>query len=60
MPIYIYKKGTQKNLYYFYKELSSKNSDRNKKMKNNKVDKENKENIPNNELYIALVSNKVI
>ena len=29
-------------------------------MKNNKVDKENKENIPNNKLLKVLASNKIV
>ena len=58
MSIYIYRKGTQKDSYYFDKKLSSKDDNSNKKMKNNKVDKENKENIPNNKSPRVLASNE--
>ena len=61
LPIYIYRKGTWENLYYFNKELPSKdNNDNDEKIKNNKKDKENKENIPNNEPLKALTNNKNI
>ena len=50
MLIYIYRKGTQEDFYYFNKKLSSKNNDSNKKIKDNKVDKENEENISYNNL----------
>ena len=60
LPIYIYKKETQENFYYFDKELPSKDDNSDKEIENNKVDKENKENILDNEPLKALVSNKNI
>ena len=60
LPIYIYKKGTQENLYYFDEELPSKDDDSDKEIKDNKVDKENKENIPNNKPPRVLVNNEAI
>ena len=51
MPIYIHGKRTQENTCYFDKELLSKYNDNDKKMENNKVGKENKENISEKELY---------
>ena len=58
--IYIYRKRTQKDPYYFNKELSSEDDNSNKEMENNKVNKENKENIPDNEPPRALVNNKAV
>ena len=58
--VYIYKKGTQKDSCYFNKKLSSKDDDNDKKMEDNKVDKENKENIPNNKPSRVLVNNEAI
>ena len=58
--VYIYRKGTWENPYYFDKELSSENDDSDKEMEDNKVDKENKENIPNNKPPRALVNNEAI
>ena len=46
LPVYIYGKRTQENPGYFDKELPNKDDDNNEEMKNNKIDKENKENIP--------------
>ena len=61
LPIYIHRKGTQEDLYYFNEELpSDDDNDDNKEMKDNKIDKENKENIPDNEPPRALASNKDI
>ena len=61
LSIYIHGKGTQEDPCYFDKELSSEDNDNNNdKMKNNKIDEENKENIPDNKLLRALASNKDI
>ena len=52
-------KGTKEDLCYFDKELpSDDNDDDDKKMKDNKIDEENKENIPNNKPLRAPASNK--
>ena len=56
--VYIYRKGTWEDLYYFNEELSSKDNDSNKKIEDNKVDKKNKENIPDSEPSRVLASNK--
>ena len=45
----MYRKGTRENPCYFDKELPSEDNDNDKEMEVNKVDKENKENIPDNE-----------
>ena len=58
LPIYMHKKGTQKDSYYFDEELPSEDNDSNKKIDDNKVDEENKENIPNSESFRVLASNK--
>ena len=61
LSIYMHKKETWENFYYFDKELLSKNNnDNDKKMKDNKIDKENKENISNNKPLRALANNKDI
>ena len=55
----MHRKRTQEDLCYFDEELPSDDDDDNdKEMKNNKIDKENKENIPDNKLSRALASNK--
>ena len=57
----MHRKGTQEDPCYFDKELPSEDDDNNDdKMKDNKVDKENKENISDNEPPRALASNKDI
>ena len=53
-------KGTREDPCYFDKELPSDDDDDDDKMKDNKIDKENKENIPNNEPPRAPASNKDI
>ena len=58
LSIYIYRKGTQEDLYYFDEKLSSEDNNSDDEMKDNKIDKENKENIPNNKLSKALANNK--
>ena len=60
MPIYIYKKSTQEDPYYFDKELPSENNNSNKKIEDNKIDEENKKNILENKLFKALTNNKTI
>ena len=46
LPVYMYEKKTQENPSYFNKELPNKDNNNNKEIKDNKIDKENKENIP--------------
>ena len=60
LPIYMHRKRTQKNPCYFDKELPSEDDNSDKKMEDNKVNKENKENIPDNEPSRALVNNKAV
>ena len=54
----MYRKGTQENPCYFNKELPNENDNSDDKIKNNKIDKENKENILDNEPLRVLASNK--
>ena len=54
----MHRRRTQENLCYFDKELPSEDKDSNKKMENNKVDKENKKNISDSKPLKVLVSNK--
>ena len=56
----MHRKGTREDFCYFNKKLSSEDDDSDKKIENNKVDKENKENISDNELSKALVNNKAV
>ena len=58
LPVYMHKKGTQEDLCYFDKKLPSKDDNNNDEMKDNKIDEENKENIPNNKPLKILASNK--
>ena len=59
LPIYMHRKGTWEDLCYFDEELpSDDNDDDDEERKDNKIDKENKENIPDNELPRAPVNNK--
>ena len=60
LPIYMYRKGTWEDPYYFDEELPSKDNDSDKEIEDNKVDKENKENIPDSEPPRALASNEAI
>ena len=60
LSIYIHRKGTWEDLYYFNKELPSKDNNSDKEIKDNKIDEENKENILDNKLPRVLASNKVI
>ena len=56
----MYGKETWEDLCYFDKELPSKNDNNDEEIKVNKVDKENKENIPDNEPLRAPAKNKDI
>ena len=60
LPVYMHAKRTQEDPCYFNKELPSKDDNSDKEIENNKVDKENKENIPNNKPFRVLASNKAI
>ena len=61
LPVYMYRKRTQEDPCYFDKELpSDNNDDDDKEIKDNKIDEENKKNIPNNKPPRALTSNKDI
>ena len=61
LPVYMHGKGTQEDPCYFDKELpSDDDDDDDKEMKDNKIDEENKENIPDNEPPRASASNKDI
>ena len=54
----MYRKRTQEDSCYFNKELPSENDNSDDKIKDNKIDKENKENIPNNKSPRVLTSNE--
>ena len=54
----MHEKGTQEDLCYFNEELPSKDDNSDKKMEDNKIDEENKENIPDNEPPRASASNE--
>ena len=57
----MHEKRTQEDPCYFDKELpSNNNDDDDDEIKDNKIDKENKENIPDNELLRAPTKNKDI
>ena len=60
LPVYMHRKGTREDPCYFDEELPSNDDDDNEKMKDNKIDEENKENIPDNEPPRASASNKDI
>ena len=60
LPVYMHGKGTREDSCYFDEELPSDDDDDDEEMKDNKIDKENKENIPNNEPLKVLASNKDI
>ena len=60
LPIYIHRKGTWEDLCYFDKKLSNKDDNSNKEIEDNKIDKENKENIPDNKPPRVSASNKAI
>ena len=46
--MYIHGKGTREDSCYFDEELPSDDDDNDEEIKNNKIDEENKENIPDN------------
>ena len=54
----MHRKGTQEDPCYFDEELPSKDDNSDKEMEDNKIDKENKENIPDSEPLRASASNK--
>ena len=59
LPVYMHGKGTREDPCYFNEELpNDDDDDDDEEMKDNKIDKENKENIPDNEPPRALASNK--
>ena len=59
LPVYMHGKGTREDPCYFDEELPSDDDDDNdEEMKDNKIDEENKENIPDNEPPRASASNK--
>ena len=58
LSVYIYEKGTWEDSCYFDKELSSEDNDSDKKIDDNKVDEENKENISDSEPLRASASNE--
>ena len=58
LPVYIHGKGTQEDPCYFDKELPSEDDVNDEEMEVNKIDEENKENIPDNEPPRASASNK--
>ena len=60
LPVYIYRKGAWEDLCYFDKELPNKDDNNDEKIKNNKIDKENKKNISDNKPLRASASNKDI
>ena len=60
LPVYIYKKGTREDSCYFDKKLPSKDNNSDKKMENNKVDEENKENILDSEPSKVLANNEAV
>ena len=58
LPVYMHRKGTQEDPCYFNEELPSKDDNSNKEIEDNKIDEENKENIPDNEPFRASASNE--
>ena len=58
LPVYMHRKRTQEDPYYFYEELPSEDNDSNKEMEDNKIDKENEKNIPDNKPLRAPAKNK--
>ena len=53
-------KELKKTLTTLIKNYLSKDNNNDKEMENNKVDEENKENIPKNEPHIVQFNNKVV
>ena len=60
LPIYIHRKGTWEDSCYFNEKLSSKDDNNDKKMENNKVNEENKENIPDSKPSRVLTNNEAV
>ena len=60
LPVYMHRKGTREDSCYFDEELPSKDNNSNKEIENNKVNKENKKNIPDSESLRVLASNTVV
>ena len=60
LPVYMHRKGTREDPCYFDEELPSEEDDDEDEMKDNKIDEEDKENIPNNEPLRAPANNKDI
>ena len=58
LPVYMHGKGTWEDPCYFDEKLPSDDNDDDEEMKNNKIDEENKENIPDNKPPRASASNK--
>ena len=59
LPVYMHRKGTREDPCYFDEELPSDNNNNgDEEMKDNKIDKEDKENIPDNEPLRAPANNK--
>ena len=58
LPVYMHGKGTWEDPCYFDEKLPSKDDNSNKKIEDNKIDKENKENIPDSEPPRASASNE--
>ena len=58
LSVYIHGKGTREDPCYFDKELPSEDDVNDEEMEVNKIDEENKENIPDNEPLRASASNK--
>ncbi|PAV18351.1 hypothetical protein PNOK_0683700 [Pyrrhoderma noxium] len=60
LPVYMHGKGTREDPCYFDKELPSEDDDNDEEMEINKVDEENKENIPDNEPPTVRFSNEKV
>ncbi|PAV18360.1 hypothetical protein PNOK_0520200 [Pyrrhoderma noxium] len=60
LPVYMHGKGTQEDPYYFDEELPSEDEANNEEIEVNKIDEENKENIPDNEPLKVRFSDKVV
>ena len=58
LPVYMHGKGTREDPCYFDEELPSDDDDDDEEMKDNKIDKEDKENIPDDEPPRAPANNK--
>ena len=58
LPVYMHGKGTREDPCYFDEELPSDDDDDDEEIKDNKIDEENKENVPDNEPPRASASNK--